>query len=71
MMNLKDQFEAQRISLENFQPRSSQEKDSVSKALRLNREGQDFAAQGRELEAHIEDRIRTWPKAGSNGQSDA
>jgi hypothetical protein len=30
----------------------------VRKALRLNREGQDFAAQGRELEAHIEDRIR-------------
>ena len=54
MSNWTLEFDTQKRMLENLQAKSPDERDGIKKAVRLNRNGLEFAEQGRELEAQVQ-----------------
>jgi hypothetical protein len=53
MTSWKSDFDEQKRKLENLQARSPEEQRAITKAVRLDRQGLEFAEQGRGIEADL------------------
>jgi hypothetical protein len=54
MDNPKSEFDKQKAALESVQAETPEEREAISKAVKLNREALEFEAQGRSLEAVVQ-----------------